>query len=466
MQTHSNTLANVVHGVGERVLFVNSKLDLPISPVPGVFETNLSVYRDSIVRGIGHQSPVSRHEFAGFYKGPRFLTYLRAVDGLALQPIRPKDAHLKTFVKAEKHNFTFKSNVVPRVIQPRDVRYNVEVGKFLRPLEKKIYKEIDKLYGGPTIMSEYNAYTQALMIKNKWDSFCHPVCVGLDASRFDQHVSAQALKFEHTLYNKIFRSPELKKLLGMQIDNVGTARASDGWFHYRKKGSRMSGDMNTSMGNKLLMCLMSKKFIDSLPVRVEFVNNGDDCLMLVEKKHIKLLGGMEEFFKQYGFNIVTETPVYEFEQIEFCQTKPVRSNGIWRMVRNVKTCLSKDVTCVTLGHSVDEYRRWLKDIGECGLATCADIPVLGEFYRMLKRFGLDGAYGGSFDDEYKWYKLSSRNASCKHDTCDDEGRYSFWLSTGMIPDVQIQLENYFKSSVWGGDKRQLIENISSLIQYG
>lgn len=466
MRTHSNTLANVVHGVGERVLFVNSKLDKPISPVPGVFDKHLSVYRDALVRGVGNQSPVTREQFAGFYKGPRFLTYQRAAAGLAIQPIRPKDAHLKTFVKAEKHNFSMKSNVVPRVIQPRDPRYNVEVGKYLRPIEKMIYHEIDKLYNSPTIMSEYNAFTQAKIIREKWDSYVTPVCVGLDASRFDQHVSAPALKFEHSIYNRIFNSVELNKLLRMQILNVGTARASDGWFPYKKRGSRMSGDMNTSMGNKILMCLMSKAFIDSRSAGISFVNNGDDCLMILEKRDIKALDGIGEFFKGFGFNIVLEKPVYEFEQIEFCQTRPIRSNGVWRMVRNVKTCLSKDVTCVTLGHNVEEYRRWLRDIGNCGLATCADVPVLGEFYRMLQRFGVDGAYGGSFDTEYKWYKLSSRNAYCANTAPDEYSRYSFWLSTGMIPDVQIQLETYFKDSIWGGDKRQLIENIDHLIQYG
>jgi hypothetical protein len=464
MQTHSNSLANLVHGVGERVLFVNSALERPIKPKDRIFE-KLSVYRELIARDIGRQSPVTREEFAGFYKGPRHATYLRAVDGLAHAPVRGRDAHLKTFVKAEKHNFSLKPNVVPRVIQPRDPRYNVEVGRYLRPIEKQLYHSIDKLYDSPTIMSEYNSYTQARLIREKWEKFSHPVCVGLDASRFDQHVSAQALRFEHSLYNDIFKSKELKLLLTWQIRNIGKARASDGWFNYEKYGSRMSGDMNTSMGNKLLMCLMSKAYIDSLPFEVAFVNNGDDCLMILDRNNIKSLNQIETFYRDFGFKIVLEKPVYEFEQIEFCQTKPICANGIWRMVRNVKTCLSKDVTCVNLGHSKEEYRKWLYDIGSCGLTTASDVPVLGSFYRMLQRFGVAGKYSHSFDNEFKWYRSSSRNAKCKHTTVDDYGRYSFWLSTGMIPDVQIQLENYFNNSVWGNDKRQLVENIPYLIQY-
>jgi hypothetical protein len=465
VQTHNNTLNNLVHGVGERVLFVNAKCEPPVPPKRGIFR-KLHSYRDTVVKFIGVQSPVTREQFASFYKGPRHATYLRAAVGLGLNPLRPRDAMLKTFIKAEKHNLTLKPNVVPRVIQPRDPRYNVELGKYLRPIEHKLYDAIDSLFGAPTVFSPYNAFTQAKLLREKWDSFSHPVCVGLDASRFDQHVSADALEFEHSMYNSVFKSKELKHILSMQINNYGVARASDGWFKYTKKGSRMSGDMNTSMGNKFLMCVMAKSYIDQLKCEVLFVNNGDDCLMILEKRNVSQLDNMQKYFVEFGFKIVREKPVDVFEKIEFCQTSPVMSNKTWRMVRNVKTCLTKDVTCLNLGHSIIEYRRWMRDIGQCGLATCADMPVLSEFYHMLSRFGQDGAYQGSFDDTYKWYKLSSRNARCRHQQPDDYARYSFWLSTGMIPDVQLQLEKYFRDSIWGGDKRQLIENIEQLIQYG
>lgn len=210
--------------------------------------------------------------------------------------------------------------------------------------------------------------------------------------------------------------------------------------------------------------MMAKSYLDTLSIRVDFANNGDDCLLFLERKHIRHLDGLPQYFKEFGFKIVTEEPVFEFEQVEFCQTKPVLSNGIWRMVRNVRTCITKDVTSVNLGHDTTEYRRWLRDIGNCGLTTCADVPVLGEFYRMLVRFGLDGNYGGSFDTDYRWYKLASRNATCLHSRPDDYGRYSFWLSTGMTPDAQLELESYYSNSVWGGDKRQFIEAYTHLLK--
>lgn len=463
MQTHNNTLANLCRGVGERVLFTDSKGTVPIRPLDKVFESRLHHYRERLTRRVGWQSPVTHDEFVDFYKGPRQATYRRAVEGLRLLAVRPRDAILKTFVKAEKLDLDTKPDPVPRVIQPRNPRYNVEVGCYLRPVEKKIYSAIDELFGTPTIMSQYNSYRTAEIIHEKWTSFQNPVCVGLDASRFDQHVSVQALKFEHMLYDMIFKSGHLRNLLTWQVKNRGIAVAKDGWFRYEKTGSRMSGDMNTSLGNKILMCLMGKAYIDSKPFHVEFVNNGDDCLMITERKNLPLLEDINSYFKDFGFKIVREEPVFEMEHIEFCQSRPVFCNGIWRMMRKISSCFTKDVTCVSLGHSVVEYRRWLNDVSKCGLAFSADLPVLGSFYRMLGRLGVEGSYSTHAMKEYSWYYNASNNAKCKSDTTDAYGRYSFWLSTGITPDQQTEIESELDQVVWGDNERQFIDHLNILI---
>lgn len=304
--THNNSLANLCRGVGERVLYTNSALDKPIQPAVGVFEKRLASYRELLVKRIGRRSSVTHDQFVSFYTGRRQATYQRAVDSLVIRPCCPRDANLKTFVKAEKLNLDLKMDPVPRVIQPRDPRYNVEIGCYLRPHEERIYQAVDGLFKSPTIMSCYNSYTQATILKQKWDSYYEPVCVGLDASRFDQHVSTQALKFEHSIYAKVFRSRKLDALLKWQLVNHGRANASDGYFQYRKYGSRMSGDMNTSLGNKILMCLMSYEYLESLKIPYSFANNGDDCLVIIDKKNLKRLTTLKSHFVDYGFKIVCE----------------------------------------------------------------------------------------------------------------------------------------------------------------
>jgi hypothetical protein len=49
-------------------------------------------------------------------------------------------------------------------------------------------------------------------------------------------------------------------------------------------------------------------------------NNGDDCVIIIEKRHLKKLDDLPSWFLTMGFRMEVEKPVYEFEQIEFCQT--------------------------------------------------------------------------------------------------------------------------------------------------
>lgn len=467
MTTHNNSVSNLLRGVGERVLFTDRQCSKTVQPIARIFERRCGIYRDRLSLSLGRQSPVSRQAFVGFYQGPRRVVYQRAVDGLALKPIRVLDSHLKTFVKAEKINWSTKPDPAPRVIQPRDPRYNVEVGRFLLPLEHKVYDKIDELFGSPTIMSKYNSVQQAEVIVNNMSSFSSPVCIGLDASRFDQHVSCQALEFEHSLYKNLFPNyRQFHKLLSWQKHNTGSAFGSDGKFKYKKRGSRMSGDMNTSLGNKILMCLMAKAYIDTKPFGIEFVNNGDDCLIFLEKSNLKNVSDLTSYFLAFGFKIVLEPPVYEIEHIEFCQCKPLFCNGIWRMVRNVKTCLLKDVTSVQLGHDVNAYQKWLGGIAECGKTFAGDSPVFCAFYRMLKRFSVDGRLSHTTNSNFDCYRVLSKSVHIPYTQPDDNGRYSFWLQTGIHPDAQIEIEKYFDSSVWGGEKRQLSLNYHTIIKHG
>jgi hypothetical protein len=54
----------------------------------------------------------------------------------------------------------------------------------------------------------------------------------------------------------MFRSKELAELLKWQLQNKGFARTIDGLIKYSVEGCRMSGDMNTALGNCTIMCAL------------------------------------------------------------------------------------------------------------------------------------------------------------------------------------------------------------------
>lgn len=71
-----------------------------------------------------------------------------------------------------------------------------------------------------------NADKQGQALRSMWEEFDQPVGVGLDASRFDQHVSVAALRVEHSQWLTMVpvgNRAWLKELLQYQIINQGRA---------------------------------------------------------------------------------------------------------------------------------------------------------------------------------------------------------------------------------------------------
>jgi len=235
---HNNNLANLRRGLVERVFNVERNGQLAPVPVPeaGVYHTNLGKITRGLLRRIPFSTQCPLEDFPKLYTGRKRTIYQNAVDSLIEKPLTRKDGYLSTFLKAEKINFTAKPDPAPRVIQPRLPRYNAVVGSYLKPLEHKIYKALRDLHGSTVVAKGLTIDQTGRLIAKKWLRFNNPVAIGIDASRFDQHVSKQALEWEHSIYNKLFESDELAQALKWQIYNVGFARCKDGCIKYTKEG--------------------------------------------------------------------------------------------------------------------------------------------------------------------------------------------------------------------------------------
>jgi hypothetical protein len=208
----------------------NGQLELTPKPILGAFN-QLSRFRRSLLKVLPRTTRMTPQEFLGFYAGRKRERYEEAVRSLEVQPVKAKDAWLSTFVKAEKLNITAKPDPAPRVIQPRTPRYNVEVGRYLRHSEELLFKGINKVYGGRTIFKGLNADEAGEEFHAMWNSFRDPIGIGMDASRFDQHISKEALEFEHSVWLEMFpatQRAELRRLLSWQINNKGLARCPEG----------------------------------------------------------------------------------------------------------------------------------------------------------------------------------------------------------------------------------------------
>jgi hypothetical protein len=449
---HNSSINNLARGVLNRVFLVKGK-PTP-RPREGIYSERLSYFRKSLLKRFPSTTRCSYQQFVDFYSGRKRTVYSNAVDSLVSSPVDRKDARIKAFVKAEFINSDDKPDPDPRVISPRDPRYNVEVGRFLRPVEHKIYGAIADMFGEITVLKGFNSQQTGEIFSKKWAKYNDPIAIGLDASRFDQHVSAQALRWEHSVYNGMFRSKELKRLLSWQINNRVTGYCRDGKLKYVTDGCRMSGDMNTALGNCLIMCALVHAYLQCRNIRGSLANNGDDCTVIIERRDLSaFINGLSEWFLEMGFNMKVEDPVDYIEGIEFCQTHPVRVAGAYIMVRNFPKAIAKDCLSLKNLSSPSVCKSWLDAVGQGGLSLTGGVPVYQEFYLSYIRAAAGITAKRAKQNSKRRHQVSvelegglawlSKGMERRVQDVDPYTRYSFWLAFGTTPDQQIALEDYY-----------------------
>jgi hypothetical protein len=420
------------------------KIDGQFVEPPTVAQTTykrLNKFRNKVIRNVGSPSVLTLQEVVDTYTGRKRTIYENAFNSLCIKPVNRDDAVSVAFVKVEKG----KPGKAPRCIQPRNPRYNIVVGKYIKAAEHRIYKAIALVFGdGPTVMKGYNVNQIGRIIAAKWRSFTDPVAIMIDAVKFDMHCSPQSLRWEHSTYNRIFSSPELRRLLKWQISNKGRGYCDDGKLKYEVEGRRFSGDMNTALGNVMIMCGLVWTYAQERGVLIKLVNNGDDCVIFCERADLaKFMLGFDAWFKEFGFRMTVEETALELEHIEFCQMHPVYTPNGYTMVRNIRTALAKDTMTVLPVNNEGSARAWFKAIGQCGLSLTSGIPMMQSFYRMYDRQTSKNSNISKHGAMQTGMAMLARNMEHKYTVPTAETRYSFWLAFGFTPDEQRAYEGKF-----------------------
>lgn len=449
----NSSIDNLERSVLERVFYCKDdgvNFAPPTQPNRAIWWGRLMEFRRRTKKALVSTTPVDR--ISPYYLGRKRTLYEKAESSLEIGPVDRRDSHLKVFVKCEKGDFEAKPDPVPRVIQPRDPRYNVELGRYLKPMEHRLYHAINEVFGYVVVTKGMNMPTVAALIAKAWSEFNDPVAVLADANRFDQHVHETALRWEHSIYLSGVAPNEravLGRLLSWQIRNIATGYCEDGFLRFKVTGRRCSGDMNTAMGNVVLMCGMLWEYIRSRGVKVRIVNNGDDSVFIMEKRDLgRFRQGLEQWFLEMGFSMAISAPVYHIEQIKFCQAHPIFDGSRWMMIRDPRSALPKDSCSMVAWDTPNAYRAWCAAIADCGEALAGDLPIFCEFYRFLKRSaGGRKAHGDHPSLEGGLYFEAKKmgHEARKFGEPTDDSRVAVWQAFGISPDEQVAIERYYSS---------------------
>ena len=222
--------------------------------------------------------------------------------------------------------------------------------------------------------------------------------------------------------------------------------------------------MNTALGNCLIMCAMVWTFAREQGVRIKLANNGDDCVVFMERVDLqRFMRGLGDWFYGLGFRMTIEQPVYEFNQVEFCEMKPIETVNGWTMVRNIEKALEKDSISIIPLDSKAVAQKWMYAVGECGLALCSGVPIMQALYKFYMRSGLPSKIAGN-PALMTGMRFLTVGLTAKEREVTAESRDHVFAAWGITPDEQESLESYYDSlemsfsEAWDNDELNLFQS--------
>lgn len=415
--THTNCICNELTALTQRhlvqpasVLKVAKLSELPNLPLPA---TRLKM---------------GKLQLALSYQGVKRQSYLKAYHqlrdgGLDLK----KWTKVKMFIKAEKIEAGEIEDKAPRAIQFRDQRYNLLVGCYLKPLEHWLYKNLVSSIGLRVIAKGLNNVERAWNLTDAASHFVNPRYLLLDHSKFDAHVHHKLLKWSHKQYYRATKSRILRYYLSLSVNNSCTSKHG---ISYRVKGTRMSGDYDTALGNTVINWAVLTSWLQG--AKNHLLIDGDDSVLVVEANVVPELMSRFDHFSDLGFKTKCQV-VDDLTQVEFCQSKYLACNPPL-FSRNPYRALSH-MAVSQKPYTGKAKLRYMAGVGLGELAASNGVPILSVIARKWSELSDKPMLGD--------YRLEAYGTPGEILPITDQARTDFYLAWGIHPGEQIRIENSY-----------------------
>jgi hypothetical protein len=391
---HTNCVHNIRHSAIIRVMQETPKLTDGAKRL--LWKTT-----KMISRTLPHGVPLmTLDEVPMCYRGAKRRKYQRSADDWKSGArFNRKMAKVKCFNKFDKLKISrFKINPAPRMISFRSEKYGVMLATYIKHLEHEIYKlQFHKNYlpFGRVVAKGLSSGRRGKFIHEKFKTFLRPCVISLDVSKFDKHVKREHLMMEHYYYLQstgVADKTLLRQLLRCQLRNQCSSKHGVKW---ETRGKRMSGDMNTALGNCLLMITFVITACMELGLtKYSLFDDGDDCLLFIETSDKKrVLRKIVDIFLTYGLSLKVENVAHHMEDIEFCQSKPVmiptKDGFTYKLVRNPRKVLATATIGTKYVTDEGQNKQYLKALGLGEMYLSQGIPLLqaqaSAFIRVHKK---------------------------------------------------------------------------------
>lgn len=243
----------------------------------------------------------------------------------------------------------------------------------------------------------------------------------LDHSKFDSTVTVEHLRLIHRVYMRAFKSAELARLLRCQINNKCRTM---GGIRYNVKGTRMSGDFDTALGNTLLNYIVIKDVMEKSGVKFRLLVDGDDSVVVLERSDVEKV--QLNIFAEWGFETKCAV-VNEIHKVEYCQHWYVDAPVPFFSRHPAKVISSYAMTLINyMGRGFEKHFRGCM-MGEAHISK--GVPIIGPLCE-------EQAHGPFILDPDSRYRLTRPKVSV--DT--EASRMAFCETFGISPDQQEEYE--------------------------
>lgn len=377
--------------------------------------------------------PISYAEVISRYTGGKKRQYIMARESLYETPLNSEDAKIRMFIKADKsHEVDYKA---PRAIQYRSKRYGLSWARYVIPMERALYSLRDQS-DSPICAKGRNAEERARDLRAKAATFARPLFMCLDHSKFDAHITPDLLQVESRFYQRLFGGSHrrsVRRYMRMQMRNLGSTKNGT---QYYTPGTRMSGEASTALGGTALNILLLRAWLGR--TRHCMYVDGDDSVVIIEQADRTRLPDLSDTMLTMCMHTKLEQSTEVFEEVEFCQCRPVEVGGAWRMVRNPLRVLSRAGWSV-LPMPPTLVKRWVRSVGLCEMILGRGVPILQRLGELMAIRGSGRYY--MTDKHYEARKLQHSIERVQPLEVEYSTRLSFERAWGVDPQTQMLIED-------------------------
>jgi len=358
-------------------------------------------------------------------------TYERAFHRLLRDGLSEKDKRVSMFVKFEKMPEEQQDEKAPRAIQHYSEQETAYAARVLIPIEKWVFRNRGERQVFAKGMDSVRR-AQRIVDMQLGEDWVWVMC---DHSKFDAHISQRWLKLEQRFYSRF--NPEAHDVVERQLVNVGWTACG---LRFKALGRKMSGTYNTALGDTIVNYAIMLGWLNGR--ECEYLIDGDDSVLCMPRSVWEALD--REYFSYMGFNTKVDY-TDDLSQVEFCQSRPVRTARGWRMCRIPERHITR--MAYTIRNYPDKvWKNYVSAIADGELVSNTGMPVLQEMALFMKRAS-GGARPMRLPQDETWrYVLEDAEARREPWPITEEARATFASAFGISNTEQQCLEEWYRGN--------------------